>query len=175
MEDRQRPHRTRRARIARAAVLFVVVLGLLYTWDGSRQPASGNGWRLLLHIRGLGTPGTVQVLTDQAQVDDAWEQLRRFPPAPAPDFSRELVIWFVDGGTFGCRSRLDGMNFDLAAAQVTGRFGRGLVTFCDEEAYVPDSFLITVDRDRLPQPPYRVVLVGRTPPGEPIPTVTVGS
>ena len=67
------------------------------------------------------------------------------------------MIWFVDTGTFGCRSRLDGIRFDGDARLVTGLFGRGLVAFCDEAA-VPDSFLVAIDRDRLPPTPYRIQL-----------------
>ena len=153
---RHRP-RSRRNRIARALLIGVLSLGLIYTWDGSRQPISGTGWELLLQQRGLGRPNSVTVLSDQASFAQTWEALRSTRPLPTVDFSRRVVIWFVDTGTLGCRSRIDGIRFDRDARLVTGLFGRGLVAFCDEAA-VPDAFLVAIDRDRLPPTPYRVQL-----------------
>jgi len=166
--------RSRRPRIARALVLAALALGLLYAWDGSRQPASGSGWRLLIAQRGLGELSTVQVIDDQAELAAAWEKLRLIPAVPLIDFTREIVIWFVDTGTFGCRSRLDGVRFDPGSRLVTGIFGNGLVAFCDD-ASVPDSFLVTLDRNRLPPVPYRIQLREVPPPDSPGAIVEVAS
>ena len=46
---------------------------------------------------------------------------------------------------------------DTAARLVTGVFTRALTTGCDDKS-VPDSFVVAIDRDRLPPPPYRVIL-----------------
>ncbi len=171
----RRRTRTRRFRIARALLLGVAALGLLYTWDGSRQPASGSGWQLLVAQRGLGKPLSLTVLGDQTAFEAAWERLRIIPAPPAIDFTRELVVWFVDSGTFACRSRLDGVDFDLAARAVTVRFARGLVLNCDDEADVPDSFLVKLDRDRLPVGTFRLVMDGRARPGAPEPMAEIDS
>jgi hypothetical protein len=144
----------------------VVSLGLIYTWDGSRQPPSGTGWQLILAQRGLGTRDSVTLVADQAAFAQAWEVLRSTRTLPTVDFSRQVVIWFVDTGALACRSRLDGVRFDSGGRLVTGLFGRGLVAFCDDTA-VPDAFLVAVDRDRLPPTPFRIQLREQPVPDSP--------
>ena len=86
----QRP--SRRRRIALSLLLGALVLGVLYLWDGSRQPVSGNGWRILLAQRALGTLNSVAVINDQAELDAAWDTLRALGAARRLDFDRQLVV-----------------------------------------------------------------------------------
>jgi hypothetical protein len=69
------------------------------------------------------------------------------------------VFWLVPQGTIGCPSRLDRVAFDATGRTVSGVFSLGLTAGCDRAA-VPDSFLIAVDRRRLPAEPFEIRLVG---------------
>jgi hypothetical protein len=150
----------------RALVLGLLALGFLYVWDGSRQPVSGDGWRLLIAQRGLGKLNSVTLIRDQSALDGAWEALRVRAAPPRVDFGRAVVVWFVDTGTFGCRSRLDGLVVDPGRRLVAGAFGRGLVSGCDD-AEVPDSFLVVVDRRVVPAAPWTLQLSEPLPPDSP--------
>jgi hypothetical protein len=152
---------SRRRRLLSALVLGVAVLGLLYAWDGSRQPVSGNGWTILLAQRGLGTPNTVGLIADQAALDAAWDAFRARGSAPRVNFDRLLVLQLIDSGAIACRSRLDGISVDRERRLVSGSFSRGLVAGCDD-GIVPDSFLVAVDRGMLPVAPWTLLL--RDPP-----------
>ena len=160
----QRP--SRRRRIALSLLLGALVLGVLYLWDGSRQPVSGNGWRILLAQRALGTLNSVAVINDQAELDAAWDTLRALGAAPRLDFDRQLVVQLVDSGAISCRSRLDGIAVDRERRVVSGVFSRGLVVGCDDSV-VADSFLVAIDRARLPAAPWTLQLRDPLPPDAP--------
>lgn len=87
----------------------------------------------------------------------------RGDPSPV-DFGRSTVFWLTSIGTIGCPSRLDDIRIDPVEALIDVRFSRGFTLGCDD-GVVPDSFLVSVDRDRLPTIPYRLRLSGATPPG----------
>jgi hypothetical protein len=157
---------SRRRRIVSALLLGAVALGVLYAWDGSRQPVSGSGWTILLAQRGLGTPNTVAVLNDQAALDAAWDSFRARGAAPRIDFERRLVLQLIDTGAIACRSRLDGFAIDRERRQVSGSFSRGLVAGCDD-GLVPDSFLVAIDRSLLPPAPWTLLLRDPLPPDAP--------
>ena len=150
----------------RALLLGVFALAFLYAWDGSRQPVSGDGWRLLIAQRGLGEPDSVAPISDQRALDAAWDALRVRADPPQVDFTRGIVVWFVDTGTFGCRSRLDGLRVDQGRRLVAGAFSRGLVLGCDD-AEVADSFLVVIDRRVLPPLPWTLQLRDPLPPDAP--------
>jgi hypothetical protein len=149
-----------------ALTLGIAVLAGLYLWDGSRQPVSGSGWEILLAQRGLGELNSVAVLDDQAALDAAWDAFRARGSAPRLDFERVLVLQLIDAGAIACRSRLDGIAVDLERRIVAGSFSRGLVWGCDD-GIVPDSFLVAVDRSRLPAAPWTLLLRDPLPPGAP--------
>lgn len=160
----QRP--SRRRRIALSLALGFVVLGVLYLWDGSRQPVSGNGWRILMTQRALGTLNSVAVIQDQAGLDAAWDVFRARGSAPRVDFDRHVVLQLVDSGAISCRSRLDGIAVDRERRLVSGSFSRGLVFGCDDSV-VPDSFLVAFDRAALPAAPWTLQLRDPLPPDAP--------
>ena len=151
------PPRSRRYRVLRALALGALALGSLYTWDGSRQPMSGDGWQLLAAQRTVGEFDTVAVIRDPSDLAAAWEALRLRTAIPDVDFDRWLVVWFVDTGTISCRSRLDGIVFDAGRRVLAGAFSRGLVSGCDD-GRVPDSFLVAVERRRMPPVPFTLLL-----------------
>jgi hypothetical protein len=144
----------------------VLALAVLYLWDGSRQPVSGTGWRILLAQRGLGSPNTVAVIRDQAGLDAAWDAFRAQGSAPRLDFDRLLVVQLIDEGAISCRSRLDGIAVDRDRRLVSGVFSRGLVWGCDD-GIVPDSFLVALDRSSLPAAPWTLQLRDPLPPDAP--------
>ena len=135
------------------AVAGVVAFG--WAWDRSSQPASGDGWSLLARQRGLAGADEAVTIDDQAGLAAAWKNFRVLgdPPTPTVDLATSAVVWFTTRGTIGCPSRLDGLRFDVERKLVVVMFSRGLTAGCDSAA-VPDSFLVVVERGRLPSGPY---------------------
>jgi hypothetical protein len=149
---------TRRVRVARALLLAVVVLGLLYAWDQSRQPTAGTNWALLGYRRIIGTPRSVRVISTPADLASAWGDFLIPGDSSSVDLNRTLVVWFSNFGTQGCPSRLDNVVIDLAQRVVAATFSRGFTFGCDTQL-VPDSFLVRIDRSLLPPMPYTITMV----------------
>ena len=154
-------------RLRRGLLLFVVALALIYAADASRQPTSGDGWRLLAYQRGVGDAANVRVVADQAEFEDAWARLLIRTAPSHPDFARTAVFWFTYRGTIGCPSRFEGLRIDPGRSLVAGSFSLAITSGCDDKV-VPDSFLVAIDRDRLPAAPYRVQLA------DPVPATATG-
>jgi hypothetical protein len=150
-----RRHRWRSTVVIGAIVL---IAGFAWAWDRSSQPSKGDGWRLLARQRAIGELRTATQVPDAAGLAMAWAKLR-LKDQPVVDFASDAVFWLVSVGTIGCPSRLDGVTFDAAARTMTGVFSLGLTAGCDS-ATVPDSFLIAVDRRRLPVEPFEIRLAG---------------
>ncbi len=70
-----------------------------------------------------------------------------------------MTFWVTSIGTFGCPSHFAGVQLDPATTTVVLTFTLALTSGCDTTD-VPDSFLVTVDRDRLPAAPFRLQPVG---------------
>jgi hypothetical protein len=151
------PDRSRRRRIGRGLIAFVLAFVLLYAIDGSRQPTSGSGWRILAYRRGLGTPNTVAVLATQAALRSAWDKLAVDGAPESFDFTRAALFWLTSPGSFGCPSRFEGMRIDQSRGIVAGSFSKAITWGCDSQT-IPDSFIVAVDRNRLPPGPYRLQL-----------------
>jgi hypothetical protein len=151
------PRRSRRRRFVRGLIAFAIAFVLLYATDGSRQPTSGSGWRLLAYRRGLGVPNTVALLANQAALQNAWDKLYVDGAPETFDFTRAALFWLTSPGTFGCPSRFEGIRVDTSRAVVAGSFSRAITFGCDSKT-IPDSFLVAVDRDRLPAGFYRLQL-----------------
>ena len=107
----------------------------------------------------------MHLIGDQAGLDAAWTALRLVTDPPMIDFGRSVVAWLTPLGTISCPSRLDEIRFDPMANLVDGAFSLGLSMGCQSPA-VGDSFLVAIDRDRLPAPPYQVRILGPDPPGK---------
>lgn len=145
----------------RGTLIGLVALGLILGWDASRQPTVGHDWQLLGRQRAIGQPNTITMVTDQAQLTSAWNALHLSDDPSPVDFDRSIVFWLTSVGTIGCPSRLDDVRIDLVTALVDATFSRGFTLGCDD-GIVPDSFLVRLDRDRLPTAPYRVRLSNAT-------------
>jgi hypothetical protein len=144
----------RRAGAGRGLLAFVLAFALLYVMDGSRQPTSGSGWQVIAYQRGLGRVGTVTAIGDQPALEAAFDFLHLAAP-PVVDFGRSAVFVFVGIGTVGCPDRFEGIDFDLGRRVVSAAFARRLMFDCDPSR-VPDSFIVALDRARLPPAPFRV-------------------
>ena len=112
----------------------------------------------------MGERNQVQLIGDQAGLDAAWTALRLTTDPPQVDFGRSVVAWLTPLGTISCPSRLDEIRFAAQERLVDGAFSLGLTMGCASPA-VGDSFIVAIDRNRLPPPPYQVRLLGPDPPG----------
>ena len=136
----------------------VAVVGFIQAWDLSSQPTSGDGWELLARQRAVPGPAASTPLLDAATVADAWHTLR-IGGEPEVDLTTQAVFWLSTNGTIGCPARLDGVDIDTPDRAVVGRFSLGLTSGCDDKV-VPDSFLVAIERDRLPPAPFAVRVIG---------------
>jgi hypothetical protein len=144
-----------RRRLARACLLFAGAFALLLVMDGSRQPESGSGWQVLAYQRGLGRMDSVVAIADQPALAAAYETLHLTAAPPALDF-RSGAAFLISGiGTVGCPARFEGVGFDLGRRVVTAWFARRLMFDCDPSR-VPDTFIVVLDRSRMPPAPFRV-------------------
>jgi hypothetical protein len=164
--------RKRSRRILRGLALFVTAFALLFIMDGSRQPTSGHDWRILGYQRAISGPAIIAPVTDEATIDAVWAKLL-LPGVPRAEFDRTAVFWFTATGSFGCPSHFAGLDIDQSRRIVAARVTRAHTSRCDTLT-VPDSFLIAIDRDRLPPAPYRVELVD-SEASLPAPGIEVGT
>ena len=74
------------------------------------------------------------------------------------------MAWLTPVGTIACTTRLDDIRFDRERRLVDGAFSLGLTMGC-ESPPVGDSFLVALDRDRLPDAPYEIRILGPDPTG----------
>ena len=141
------------------AVLVVAAIALTRAWDASRQLPTGDGWHVLGQQRATGERNQVQLITDQASLDAAWQKMRLTSDLPQVDFERSVVAWLTPVGTIACTTRLDDVRFDREGRLVDGAFSLGLTLGCQSPP-VGDSFLVALDRDRLPDSPYQIRILG---------------
>ena len=153
--------RVRSGPFLRGVVLFAFALFVLFQMDGSRQPTSGNGWRILGYQRGVAATSPVVSIPDDAALQDAWDRMRIRTTAPHADFATTSVFWLTATGSFGCPAHFAGLDLDPSRRTATAVFTWALASGCDAKK-VPDSFLLAIDRDRLSDPPFSIVI--RNPP-----------
>jgi hypothetical protein len=145
-------------RALRRYVLFVAALVVLFLADGSRQPTSGPGWRILGYQRGVAGKQDVVLITSQEALNSAWDRLLISSDPPGLP-SRAMTFWITATGTFGCPAHFAGLQPDPAATTVVVTFTLAITSGCDTMR-VPDSFLLAIDRDRLPAGPFQLKRVG---------------
>ena len=148
--------------IVAAGIVAVLVVGLVRAWDDSRQVSSGDGWQLLAHQRAVGARNGVDLIGDQAAFELAWKRLLLRTDPPSVDFDRSVVALLTPLGTIACPTRLDRVRFDPDGHHVDGQFSLGLTLGCGSPP-VSDTFLVALDRDRLPAAPYQVRILGPDP------------
>jgi hypothetical protein len=153
--------RIRSGRFLRGLVLLAFALFVLFQMDGSRQPTSGVGWRILGYQRGVAAPSQVVPIVDDAALQEAWSSMR-LDGTVRGDFANTSVFWLTATGSLGCPAHFAGLDLDAARRTATAVFTWALASGCDAKK-VPDSFLLAIDRDRLPAPPFQVLI--QNPPG----------
>jgi hypothetical protein len=159
MHDRRRPVWRW---IVIVGTLIVLAVGLVRAWDDSRQPSNGDGWQLLARQRALGDRNTVGLIADQAAFEAAWKALLLRTDPPTVDFDRSVVASLTPLGTIACPTRLDRIRFDPDRHLVDGEFSLGFSFGCRSPS-VSDTFLVAIDRDKLPSAPYQVRILGPDP------------
>lgn len=132
------------------------------------QPQSGDGWRLLGH-RKVGAPYRTGIATDAASLNKLWRTARMPKDPPAVDFEREVVIWF--GAVYG--SSCPGIRLDDVVVDPERAIVHALIVLPDPPPMCTDdaighAYLVALDRDRLPAPPFAIQLdADGPPPGAP--------
>ncbi len=128
------------------------------------QPQAGDGWRLLGH-RKVGAPYRTGIAADRPSFKALWRRIGMPGRAPVVDFEREVAVWF--GAVYGSscpRLRMDDVVVDADAAIIHPT----LVTLdalggCTDDAN-GHAFVVALERDRLPAPPFRIQLSADDPP-----------
>ena len=128
------------------------------------QAVTGDGWRLLADEQD-GQSYRTGIAWDEASLAELWREIPLPGEPPAVDFASEVVIWF--GAVYGssCPNlRLDGVTFDdrrkLVYADIVNV---GIENVCTMDAN-PRTYLVAVDRSRLPAPPFGIQLGESDPP-----------
>jgi hypothetical protein len=128
------------------------------------QPLTGDGWRLLGDEQGGGVYRT-GIAADRQSFRRLWSQAGMTGDPPRVDFEHEVALWFaaVYGST--CPDlRLDDVVVDPGVALVHPlivNLDTGLGCTDDANGH---AYLVAVDRDRLPAPPFRIQLQAQDPP-----------
>ena len=128
------------------------------------QPKAGDGWRLLGDAK-AGAPYRTGIAADRPSFRALWKQARMPGHPPSVDFEREVAIWF--GAVYGSscpKIRLDDVVVDADVGLV-----HPLIVTLDAEMGCTDdanghAYLVALDRERLPAPPFRIQLQADDPP-----------
>ena len=128
------------------------------------QPTEGAGWRLLVDQDGIGEVYRTGIAWDEASLVDLIEGISGLDTEPPDvDFENEVVIWFGAVHGSSCPDlRLDDVVItgDLVHGEIVESSGQ---LACTADA-IPHTYLVAVDRDRLPGPPFHIQLGPEDPP-----------
>jgi hypothetical protein len=130
------------------------------------QPTAGENWRLLADAQGEGESYRTWVATDESSYAALWDQIGLSQTRPPVDFDRDVVIWF--GAVFGSSCpdlRLDDVVVDHDQSLVYADIV--LVdppVACTDDAN-PHAYVVALERQALPQGPFRIQLGAEDPPG----------
>lgn len=119
---------------------------------GPQRP-DGDGWSYLAEFDT--TTGSLHVTGDPDSYRDLWAALGGTAAPPEVDFEGRVVIALEIGYSGSCpRTRLDAVEFEAGAVRleintITEEMG------CTDD-YNPRTYLVALDRDRLPAPPFTV-------------------
>lgn len=127
------------------------------------QPQAGDGWRLLVDEAHVGWPYRTGIATDEESLRLLMAEIGFDRPMPDVDFESEVVIWF--GAVFGSSCphiRLDDVvvDGDLVHAEIVLP---DPPVACTADAN-PHSYLVAVDRSKLPRGPFAIQLGADGPP-----------
>lgn len=167
---RSRRDRIAWRKVAGGVLLFGIAFVLLFVADGSRQPTSGPGWQILGYQRAVSGSAEIATIPTQDALDAAWARLLiRKPPPELPQ--NAVTFWITATGSLGCPAHFAGFEVNQAAHSVAAKFTFAMASGCDA-LRVPDSFLVAIDRDRLPSMPFRLLRTG--PDARPDSAVEIG-
>ena len=119
------------------------------------QPEGGDGWIYLGEADTMLESELPRVLADARSLESVWEQLGLEGDPPIVDFDRRVVFYLVIGHSGSCPdTRLDDVLVDddhlyAVIPTITDEMG------CTAD-WVPRTYLVAADRDRLPPPPFEV-------------------
>src|SRR5690606_32772376 len=124
------------------------------------QPLAGEGWRLLGEDE-TGEAYRSGVATTDAQLDRLWALAGLEGEPSTVEWDSEIAVWFGAVYGSGCPVRMDGvvvegdlLHADLVVANA--------VYGCNGDAD-PHAFVVAVERQLLPEGPFRVQLEARDP------------
>jgi len=119
------------------------------------QPAGGEGWAYLGEADTMLDSELPRILAEPVALASVWKELGLEGVAPVVDFDRQVVFSLVIGHSGSCPdTRLDDVvvDGDLVYAVIP--------TITDEMGctadWVPRTYLVAVDRNRLPAPPFQI-------------------
>ncbi|HEU4321442.1 MAG TPA: hypothetical protein VFS66_15335 [Acidimicrobiia bacterium] len=128
------------------------------------QPEGGDGWRLLVDEDEVGLTYRTGIAWDHDSLNDLIATIPELDIEP-PDveFETEVVIWFGAVHGSSCPNlRLDDVvvNGSLVYADIVETSNQ---MACTSDA-IPHTYLVAVDRDRLPEAPFHIQLDSNDPP-----------
>jgi hypothetical protein len=144
-----------------AVSVLLVVATMGYLWYTSTNDATaGGGWRLLAAVRAgndvtFEHGGTAKMLGDNAAMQADWDALGVTEQLAPVRFDLETVIRATTFGSGSCPLHLDSVDFKANAVVI--RASQGFVMACSGDA-VPYSFVVAIQRERLPATPFTVIV-----------------
>ncbi|MET0696930.1 MAG: hypothetical protein ABWZ58_05835 [Acidimicrobiia bacterium] len=119
------------------------------------QLEGGDGWSYLGEADAMPDTEFPSILADPAALSAMWGQLGIPGEPPGVDFEKQVVLSLVIGHSGSCpRTRLDDVVVDdsvvyVVVPTITHEIG------CTDD-WVPRTYLVGIDRDRLPAPPFQL-------------------
>jgi len=130
------------------------------------QPVAGDGWRLLGAKDETGVSYRTGIAWNEVSYEALWNDSGLAGERPEIDFESEVAIWFGAVHGSSCPGlRLDDVVVDGARAIVHGAFvNPDAILGCTADA-IPHSFVVALERSRLPVGPFWIQLGPDDPPG----------
>jgi len=126
------------------------------------QPAAGDGWRLLYEEDEVGDVYRVGIAWDHASLSELTGEIPGLGDIDLDvDFNSEIVVWFGAVHGSSCPNlRLDDVvvDGDFVYAEIVNTDN---ALACTDDA-IPQTYLVGVERSRLPAPPFYISLDGGT-------------
>jgi len=125
------------------------------------QPSAGEGWRLL----GQGLTGQTYrtgVATTPEQLTELWAETGVRGAIPQVDFESEVAIWF--GAVYGSGQEIRMDRVVVDGDTVHGDFVVPGPQVGGHDDANPHAYVVALDRDLLPEGPFRVQLDADDPP-----------
>ncbi|HSJ33857.1 MAG TPA: hypothetical protein VLB85_02275 [Acidimicrobiia bacterium] len=119
---------------------------------GPQRP-EGEGWRYLAEFDT--STGRLHVVGHPDAYAPLWQGLGGTEAPPEVDFETHVVVGLEIGYSGSCRrTRLDGVSFGIDAVAFEVNTVTGQLV-CNSD-YNPRTYLVTLERDRLPEPPFTI-------------------